>query len=105
MVLVMIGDVKGDVDCDVNVDDKCDVDDPDNDYSGGRFDVESKVDADDDNSTYDDADDDNYDGGHAANTSYTESSVSVKQSLFPSFSLHNVAVHALIRRFTRSLRA
>ena len=41
------------------------------------FDVESKVDADDENSTHDDVNDDNNDRDHAANTPHAKSTVTV----------------------------
>ena len=57
------------------------------------FDVDSLVDADDENSTHADVNDDNNDRDHAANTPHAKSTVFVKQWLFSSFSLHSYATH------------
>ena len=68
-----------------------DSDDSDNVYGGDGFFVESKAKADDDNSFYCDADDN--DGDLATDTSRTKPSVFVKYSLFSSISLHSYATH------------
>ena len=46
------------------------------------FDIESQVDGDGENSTHDDANDDNHDRVHAANTLYAKSIVTVAIFIF-----------------------